>query len=134
MNKKDCRLPVGEAQFPDSQCRHADIPGVVSHHDRDSNDYAAHYLELFGLYHKVSLDNVLRFLPDERKKPTLDAGGGTRIWSVELAKTGYEVVLIDICQGMRLLARQTLGQLGFGGQVQIHERDICDLSSCRESW
>jgi 2-polyprenyl-3-methyl-5-hydroxy-6-metoxy-1,4-benzoquinol methylase len=71
---------------------------VVAHHDWWSETYDSEYFEHFALYHRVTLDNIKRFLPREKDAIILDAGGGTGICSVELAKLGYRVVLTDISE------------------------------------
>jgi len=62
---------------------------VAAHHDEWSAPYDADYFERFALYHKVTLDNIRRFVPEEKGSLILDAGGGTGIWSIELARMGY---------------------------------------------
>lgn len=97
---------------------------VVAHHDWWAKSYDSEYFERFALYHRVTLDNLRRFLPEEKEAPVLDAGGGTGIWSMELAKMGYRVVLTDISLGMLEKAGEKVKKLGLKGRVEIVPSDI----------
>lgn len=100
---------------------------VAAHYDRWSKTYDSDYFEGFGLYHKVTWDNIQRFLPSEKDAAILDAGGGTGIFSVELAKIGCNVVLTDISQGMFEKAREKVRRLGLENRVEVRVADICDM-------
>lgn len=78
----------------------AQLKKVSAHHDWWSETYDSEYFAHYSLYHKITLDNIRRFLPKNQDAVILDAGGGTGIWSIELAKLGYRVMLTDISQGM----------------------------------
>ena len=76
------------------------------------------------MYHAVTLDNICRFLPNNNDLPILDAGGGTGIWSVELASRGYRTVLVDISDGMLREASAKVESLGLSSQIQVRSGDI----------
>lgn len=100
---------------------------VIAHHDWWAETYDSDYFEHFALYHRVTLDNIKRYLPKEKGSPILDAGGGTGIWSVELARLGYRVVLTDISEGMLGKAREKLKELGLENQIEIMISDVCSM-------
>ena len=100
---------------------------VVAHHDWWSETYDSDYYEHFALYHRVTLDNIKRFLPREKDSIILDAGGGTGIWSVELAKLGFRVVLTDISEGMLEKAREKARELGLEDRIETAVSDIRDM-------
>lgn len=100
---------------------------VVAHHDWWSETYDSDYFENFTLYHRVTLDNIRRFLPKQKDVPILDAGGGTGIWSIELAKMGYRVVLTDISQEMLKKAEEKISAMGLTNQVEITISNICHM-------
>ncbi len=106
---------------------------MVAHHDWWSGTYDDDYFGKLSLYHQVSLDNVRRFVPEKEGSLVLDAGGGTGIWSVELARMGYRVVLTDISEGMLGKAREKIDSLGFADQIEVRVADICDLSGFPDS-
>jgi ubiquinone/menaquinone biosynthesis C-methylase UbiE len=100
---------------------------VVAHHDWWSKTYDSDYFEHFALYHKITLDNIRRFLPKEKGNVMLDAGGGTGIWSIELATMGYHVVLTDISRGMLEKAKEKVSELKLDNQVEIRISNICNM-------
>jgi len=101
------------------------IEKMVAHHDWWADTYDDDYFGKLSLYHQVSLDNVRRFVPEKKDSLILDAGGGTGIWSVELARMGYRVVLTDISAGMLGKAREKIDSLGLENQIEIKVADIC---------
>ena len=101
---------------------------VAAHHDWWSESYDSDYFGHFALYHKITLDNIRRFLPKEKGTAILDAGGGTGIWSVELARMGYHVVLTDISEGMLDKARKKVSELKLDNQIEIKISNICNMT------
>jgi len=100
---------------------------VAAHHDWWAETYDSDYFEHYALYHKVTLDNIRRFVPKEKGATILDAGGGTGIWSIELAKMGYNVVLTDISKGMLDKAKKKIEELDLHSQIGIMVSDICNM-------
>lgn len=100
---------------------------VAAHHDEESETYDADYFQRFRLYHEVTLDNIRRFLPKTKDKTILDAGGGTGIWSVEVARMGYRVVLTDISQGMLKQAERKIAELKLRDRIETMVLDICNM-------
>ena len=59
----------------------------------------------------------------------LDAGGGPGRYTIELAKRGYDVVLLDLSPGSLEVARREIRNAGVGdGVVQMIESTLTDLS------
>lgn len=106
---------------------------VIAHHDWWSETYNSDYFKHFALYHKITLDNIQRFLPKEKDVPILDAGGGTGIWSIELARIGYHVVLTDISQGMLEKARKKVSELKLDNMIEIKVSNICTMSEFKDN-
>jgi len=100
---------------------------VAAHHDWWSETYDSDYFDNFGLYHRITLDNIKRFLPRQKDMPILDAGGGTGIWSIELAKMGYRIILTDISQEMLKKAEEKISAMGLTNQVEITISNICHM-------
>lgn len=105
----------------------AHLKQVTEHHDWWAKSYDSDYFEHYGLYHRVTLDNIRRFLPTDKKAIILDAGGGTGIWSIELAKMGHKVTLADISEGMLKKAKEKLKKFGLENQIEILVSDICNM-------
>ena len=100
---------------------------VAAYHNHGAGTYDTKYFEKFGLYHRITLDNISRFLPKGRDQPILDAGGGTGIWTIELARLGYRVVLTDISEDSLGMARDKLSALNLADRVKIVRSNICDM-------
>lgn len=86
-------------------------------------------------YHKLELDTTLHYL--ERYLPArglvLDAGGGPGRYTLELAKRGYEVKLLDATQANLDFARRMVRRYGLQRQVkEIALGSIVDLSRYAE--
>jgi S-adenosylmethionine-dependent methyltransferase len=75
---------------------------------QDADKYAAYLKTPAGrLRSELAWENVRRFLPrNASKRRALDVGGGTGFTSVQLARMGYEVVLLDGSEEMLRIARQ----------------------------
>ena len=103
------------------------LQNVAAHHDSQADMYDRDYFAKFGLYHQITLENIKRYLPRLKDKPILDAGGGTGIWSIELAKLGYRVMLTDISDGMLQEARRKVAGTPLDGKIETKLADICSM-------
>lgn len=77
-------------------------------------------------YHRLEFDTTLRFL--EAYLPPrgliLDTGGGPGRYTIELAKRGYRVVLLDLSPANLTFARREIGR----AKVQDNVASICEGS------
>jgi S-adenosylmethionine-dependent methyltransferase len=78
---------------------------------QDAEKYAAYLKTAAGkLRSELAWENMRRFLPrDASKRRALDVGGGTGFASVQLARLGHEVVLLDSSEPMLRIAREQAG-------------------------
>lgn len=75
----------------------------------------------------VTMHFLEKHLP--RSGLVLDAGGGPGRYTIELAKRGYDIVLLDITPRMLKIARRQIREAGVQGRVkQVVEGSIVDLS------
>jgi ubiquinone/menaquinone biosynthesis C-methylase UbiE len=100
---------------------------VKNHHDYWSETYDSSYFDNFKLYHRVTLENIKRFLPKNKNALILDAGGGSGIFTLELANMGYHVVLADISEGMLEKAEIKIREQGLTDKVKIMVSNILDM-------
>ena len=100
---------------------------VAAHHDWWAETYDSDYIEHYTLYHKITLDNIRRFVPVEKGATIIDAGGGTGIWSIELAKMGYNLVLTDISKGMLNKAKIKVKEHDLEARIKMMILDIRDM-------
>ncbi|MBU1625853.1 class I SAM-dependent methyltransferase, partial [bacterium] len=101
---------------------------VIAHHDWWSETYDSSYFDHFELYHRITLMNLLEYLPEDKNAAILDAGGGTGIWSIELAKLDYQnIILTDIAEKMLEKVGIKIAELGFDDKIIIRTSNICDM-------
>lgn len=96
---------------------------------QDADKYAAYLKAPAGrLRSELAWENVRRFLPrNAAKRRALDVGGGTGFASVQLARLGYEVVLLDGSEEMLRIARQQAEAGSVAGRVSICHADAGQL-------
>ena len=87
-------------------------------------------------YHHLEFETSLHFL--EKYLPAtgviLDAGGGPGRYTIELAKRGYQVVLLDMTPANLAFARRQVRRAGVQDKVaHIIEGSIVDLSQFKEN-
>ncbi len=82
-------------------------------------------------YHKLEFDTTMYFLRKylPRKGLVLDAGGGPGRYTIELAKQGYDVILLDLTPKLLEIARRRIKREKVQDRVkQIIEGSVDDLS------
>ena len=82
-------------------------------------------------YHRLEFETTLHFLEKylPKKGLVLDAGGGPGRYTIELAKRGYEVVLLDMTPANLEFARRQIKRAKLQDKVvKIVEGSIVDLS------
>jgi len=96
----------------------------------DADKYAAYLKTPAGrLRSELAWENVRRFLPrNASKRRALDVGGGTGFASVQLARMGYEVVLLDGSEEMLRIARQQAEAGSVAAQISFCHADAGQLS------
>jgi S-adenosylmethionine-dependent methyltransferase len=97
---------------------------------QDAGKYAA-YLKTPGgrLRSELAWENMRRFLPrDASKHRALDVGGGTGFASAQLARMGYEVVLLDNSEEMLRIAREQAEVGGVAARTSFCHGDAGRLS------
>jgi len=79
------------------------------------------------LEYLVTMHFLERYLP--RTGLVLDAGGGPGRYTIELAKKGYEVILLDLSPKCLAIARREMRKAGVGDRVkEIVQGSIANLS------
>ena len=82
-------------------------------------------------YHRLELDTTLHFLEQHlpRHGLVLDAGGGPGRYTVELARRGFDMVLLDFTPANLEYARRRIARLGLKRRVrELVQGSIVDLS------
>ena len=101
----------------------------TEYHDKIAQEYDEAYTETFWkFYHDLTWKYIERFLPDNiNKSLILDAGGGTGIWSIKIAKLGYNIILTDVSKGMLSVAKQKIEEEKLVSKIKIVEADIINM-------
>lgn len=87
-------------------------------------------------YHTLEYETTLHFLREylPPRGLLLDAGGGPGRYTIELAKLGYDVDLLDLTPKQLDLARREIRRAGVEDKVRgIHHGSIVDLSRFESS-
>jgi len=87
-------------------------------------------------YHKIEFMVTMHFLEKylPRKGLLLDAGGGPGRYTIELAKEGYEIILLDLVPKMLKLAKRRAKRAGVLGNVKrFVQGSVEDLSIFSEN-
>ena len=92
---------------------------------QDADKYAAYLKTPSGrLRSELAWENLRRFLPrNTSKRRALDVGGGTGFASVQLARMGYEVVLLDGSEEMLRIAREQAGAGSVAARISFCHGD-----------
>jgi ubiquinone/menaquinone biosynthesis C-methylase UbiE len=87
-------------------------------------------------FHKLEFDTTIKFLKKYLPKSgvILDAGGGPGRYSIELAKMGYDIVLLDLVAGHLELAKEQIKRAKVQTRIKdIIEGSITDLSGFQDN-
>jgi S-adenosylmethionine-dependent methyltransferase len=87
-------------------------------------------------FHRLEYDTTWRFLHEylPQKGLILDAGGGPGRYTIELARLGYNVVLLDLAAENLELGKKEIEKAGMGKRVKdIIVGTITDLSRFKEN-
>ena len=87
-------------------------------------------------FHMLEFDTTMRFLKKHlpKKGLILDAGGGPGRYTIELAKLGYEVVLLDLVKENLELAKKQIKKAKIQDKVkEITEGNIVNLSRYKDN-
>lgn len=87
-------------------------------------------------FHRLEFDTTSHFLKRHLPKEglILDAGGGPGRYTIELAKIGYEVVLLDLTPELLKIAKRQIARAEVKHQVKgVIEGSITDLSQFKNN-
>ncbi|GAB5592821.1 hypothetical protein Unana1_07721 [Umbelopsis nana] len=101
-----------------------DINGVQTLYDTLRNDEWVR-LEQHRIEYQVTLTTILKYLPPAPAR-VADIGGGPGRYSLELARRGYQVTLIDLSPKLLDIARRKAAEEGL--EIGIAQASACDLS------
>lgn len=99
------------------------------YYDRVAHRYDDSYkTPYWDFYNALTWHNLKKHLPRNLAAKILDIGGGTGLWALKLAKSGYNVTLTDLSQKMLDTAQHKANSTGLSRKITSIKADICDLS------
>ncbi len=101
---------------------------VERYHDRVARAYDNMYdgNRYWDMYREITWRHLKRYLPEERGSTALDAGCGTGLWGLKLARCGLITTFLDISQAMVDVAEEK-------AQGQGLEKKCHFVKSCIET-
>jgi len=107
----------------------------TKYHDEKSKTYDKSYNEPFWrFYNDITWSYIEKCLPkDIDNSLVLDAGGGTGLWSIKIAKMGYNVILSDISSGMLKIAEEKIKDQNLSGKIKIVKCDITNMNEFKDN-
>ncbi|MBI3099493.1 MAG: methyltransferase domain-containing protein [Planctomycetes bacterium] len=104
-------------------------PLAEQYYDRVAPRYDATYTgPYWDFYREITWHHLKRYLPRDLSASILDVGGGTGVWSLEIAKHGYRVTCSDLSQKMLDEAGRKSAEAGLDGRISLVKADIADLA------
>ena len=86
-------------------------------------------------YHQLEFDTTMHFLKKylPKKGLILDAGGGPGRYTIELAKSGYDIILFDLTPELLQIAERKIKKEKIQDKVKIIQGSIDNLSKFRNN-
>ena len=98
---------------------------IEKYYDEKSVTYrTARQSLVFKIYDAITWKFLEPLVPTDPNSLVLDAGGGTGIWTIPMARKGCKVVLLDISERMLEEARKEVEIAGLQDRVSIQAIDI----------
>jgi len=111
------------------------LDSIAEYYDEQAKTYDKGFEQF---YWKVS-DAITwvyleRYLPKNPDSVILDAAGGTGRWAIPIAKKGYNVVVVDLSQGMLDVAKEKIQKEGLENRITLIREDVTKLDYPDESF
>ncbi len=101
---------------------------IEKHYDESAAQYDDVRQSLvFKIYDALTWKYLEPLVPTNQNSLVLDAGGGTGIWAIQMAKKGCRVVLLDISTNMLGVARKKIVEEGLQDYIDVKKADITKL-------
>jgi ubiquinone/menaquinone biosynthesis C-methylase UbiE len=111
------------------------MESVENHYDRKSTNYEKVRESLvLKIYEAVTWKYLGPLGPSHHASLVLDAGGGTGVWAIPMARKGCRVVLLDISQKMLDIAQEKIKKQGLQEQIEVRKGDLTKLDFTDETF
>lgn len=101
---------------------------IETYYDKKSSSYdSAFDILYFKVYDTITWRYLEPYVPLSPEAIVLDAGGGTGRWSIQMAKKGCKVILLDISEGMLNIAKEKIERHRLQQRITLEKGDIAKL-------
>jgi ubiquinone/menaquinone biosynthesis C-methylase UbiE len=101
------------------------VSSTEEYYNEKSSDYERGLENLyFKVYDAITWKYTEPYVPADPQALVLDAGGGTGRWSVQMARKGCKVILLDTSEGMLAVAQTKVNQEKLQDRVTIKKGSI----------
>lgn len=101
---------------------------IETYYDKKSPSYDSVFdILYFKVYDTITWRYLEPYVPSSPEAIVLDAGGGTGRWSIQMAKKGCKVILLDISEGMLNIAKEKIERKGLQQRITLEKGDIAKL-------
>lgn len=108
---------------------------IEAYYDEKSPDYDSGFgILYFRVYDTITWRYLEPYVPTSPEALVLDAGGGTGRWSIQMAKRGCKVILLDISEGMLKIAKKTVEKERLQHRISIEKGDVRKLEYLDEAF
>lgn len=105
-----------------------EMGGIEEHYDDKSANYEKVRESLaFKIYDAITWKYLEPLVPSDADSLVLDAGGGTGVWTIPMAKKGCRVVLLDVSQKMLDIAQKKIKKEGLQERIEVRKGDMTKL-------
>jgi ubiquinone/menaquinone biosynthesis C-methylase UbiE len=102
--------------------------GIEKHYDDKSTNYEKVRESLaLRIYEAITWKYLEPLVPSDADSLVLDAGGGTGVWAIPMARKGCRVVLLDDSQKMLDIAQKKIRKEGLQERIEVRKGDMTKL-------
>ncbi len=108
--------------------RGSEMESVENHYNSKSTNYEKVRESLaLKIYEAVTWKYLEPLVPSTPDSLVLDAGGGTGVWAIPMARKGCRVILLDISQKMLEIAQKKIKKQGIRERIEVRKGDMTKL-------
>lgn len=105
-----------------------EMKAIEKHYDERAAKYdAVRQSLIFKVYDAITWKYLEPLVPTSQNSLVLDAGGGSGVWAIPIARKGCKVVLLDISEKMLEVARKKIVEEGLQDCIEAKKADITKL-------
>ena len=108
---------------------------IESYYNTKAKDYDESFKMLyFKIFDAITWKYLAPYIPTNPNALVLDAGGGTGRWTIQIAKKGCKVILMDISGEMLQIATKKVKEENLQQKITIKKGDITKTKYADETF